>query len=559
MQGNDLIQGKDLWYYVDGAEARGPVPSGEIAQMIRSGSLNAATQVAQAGWAQWSPASVALSHLLGRATQPEPQAPSAPVYAIKLHCVSGPDAGKAYMIGATEVSLGRVSGIGQTDPQVAQVHVVLSWQNNLLHYRTFAGAVLKVDGAAVTQGTLASGQQFQLGSSIWQVGAAPVELGNLIGSLAARLSKLTSTEKLEGFSLGSMFSDVFKPRKPGEYEDYFSVGTAKTTPPLDQVQTGWPKPWFFMRVLGFMLALYFVMSKTIDVFGNPRMVPGLMVLGSLAVPLATLFLFWELNTPRNVSFVYVLMLMCLGGVISLFVTHVVGDIANLGWLGHASAGIEEEAAKLLAVVLVVRSTRYKYILNGIVFGAAIGCGFAALETAGYSLSNGFLPDFVRFLIAHIDTLQSVNPKDSEALSQVIDAASQNGYPAMFATIDFRSFMAPFSHIAWTGIAAGALWRVKGANPFKLKMLADPGFLRTFLIPVALHMTWDAPLFALGGVLFWAKYIALGVIAWYVAFLLVQQGLRQIRDAQLAEARTDLSQTQEILTTTGRFRAQETIG
>ena len=110
-----------------------------------------------------------------------------------------------------------------------------------------------------------------------------------------------------------------------------------------------------------MLVLYFVLSKTIDVFGNPRMVPGLMVLGSLAVPLATLFLFWELNTPRNVSFVYVLMLMCLGGVISLFVTHVVGDIASLGWLGHASAGIEEEAAKLLAVVLVVRSTRYKYL------------------------------------------------------------------------------------------------------------------------------------------------------------------------------------------------------
>jgi protease PrsW len=549
----------DQWYYVEGGEARGPVPSAQIAQMIRAGVLEPGTQVAQAGWQQWSPASLALSHLLGPAGHAEPPPPTAPVYAIKVHCVSGPDAGKAYMIGAPEVSVGRVSGIGETDPQVAQVHVVLSWQDNLLLFRTFAGAVLKVDGAGVTQGTLSNGQHFQLGASVWQVGAAPVELGSFIGSLAARLSRLASSEKLEGFSLGPIFSEMFKPRKPGELEDYFSVGTVKTTPPLDQVQTGWPKPWFFMRVLGFMLVLYFVLSKTIGVFGNPRMIPGLMAIGSLAVPLAALFLFWELNTPRNVSFVYVLMLMCLGGVISLFATHVAGDVANFGWLGHISAGIGEEAAKLLVVVLVVRNVRYKYTLNGIVFGAAVGCGFAVLETAGYALSNGFLREFVRFLTAHVDTLQALNPKDTDALSEIINAASQNGYPAMFGLIDFRSFLSPFSHIAWTAITAGALWRVKGASPMRLKMLIDPGFLRTFLVAVALHIAWDAPLFRSGGVLYYAKYPILGVIAWYGIFLLVQQGLLQIRDAQLAEARTDLDQTQEILTTTGRFRAQETIG
>src|SRR5208283_4009246 len=102
-------------------------------------------------------------------------------------------------------------------------------------------------------------------------------------------------------------------------------------------------------------------------------------------------------------------LVCLGGAISLFVTHVVGDIATLGWLGHAGAGIEEEIAKLLAVVIVVNNRRYKYILNGLVFGAAVGCGFAALETAGYSLYNGFLRDSFRFLLEHPDILSSVNP------------------------------------------------------------------------------------------------------------------------------------------------------
>ena len=153
--------------------------------------------------------------------------------------------------------------------------------------------------------------------STWTVGSAPIELTNLLGSLGSRINKLTSTEKLEGFSLTQMFSEVFKARKPGEIEDYFVVGTTKTTPPLEDVQTGWPKPWFFMRVLLFLLAVYLIFSKTIDVFGNPNLVPGVMVMGALAVPLATAVLLWELNTPRNVSFVQVLILVCLGGVISL--------------------------------------------------------------------------------------------------------------------------------------------------------------------------------------------------------------------------------------------------
>ncbi len=534
------------WYYVEDSQARGPLSSSELIQQVKSGSLNPETQVAQAGWSNWISASEAVGEMLRSSpAASEPQ----PTYAIKLNCISGPDAGKAYIIGDSESSLGRASGVGQNDPHVSEHHVILKWEDNALHFRTVSGTKVKVAGIEKTQGTLSNGQTFELGASTWQVGSAPVELTSFLRSLAARLNKLTTPEKLEGFSLTAMFSDVFKGRKPGEQEDYLAVGTAKTTPPLEDVQTGWPKPWLFMRVLIFMLALYLVMSKTIDWFGNPRMVPGLIVLGSFAVPLATAVLFWELNTPRNVSFVQVLMLVCLGGVISLFVTHVVGDIASLGWLGHAGAGIEEEIAKLLAVIIVVNNTRYKYILNGLVFGAAVGCGFAALETAGYSLYNGFLRDSFHFLLAHPEILTNTNPANPDAVNNLITTASQQGYSSMFGIIEFRSYLAPFGHIAWTAIAAGALWLVKGANPFQFKMLVAPRFLRIFSIPVILHVLWDNPVLNFDGVLFYAKYVALGVVAWYMAFVLVQQGLRQIRAAQLARVQTDLEQTREILSTT----------
>jgi RsiW-degrading membrane proteinase PrsW (M82 family) len=535
----------DQWYYLVGAETRGPVAAAQIAHMIKAGSLPATTQVAQGGWPQWSPASAALSHLLG----PPQATPETPIYAIKVQCVNGPDSGKAYMIGAAEVSLGRVSGIGQSDPSVAENHVVLSWQNNVLHFRAFPGTKLRVAGTEVTQGTLSNGQQFVLGLSTWQVGAAPVELTNLLGSLASRLSKLTNTEKLEGFSLSAMFSEVFKGRKPGEIEDYFVVGTSKTTPALEDVQTGWPKPWFFMRVLLFMLAVYYIFTQTIEVFGNPRMVPGLMVMGSLAVPLATAILFWELNTPRNVSFVQVLTLVCLGGVIALLGAHIAGTISNLGWLGDPAAGIEEEVVKLAAVILVVRNLKYKYILNGIVFGAAIGCGFAAFETAGYSFLNGFLGSFMRHgVMPNLVDLSKLKTMDE--VNRAISVFSVRAYPNMFASIAGRSYLAPFGHVAWTAITAGALWRVKGGNPFRFKMLFNGAFLRTFSVPMVLHMIWDTD---------WVQnhtpivrnlmLAGLGVIAWYVAFLLVQQGLRQIKAAQVEHTRNEFTKTQQVVTTT----------
>src|SRR5258706_13094748 len=111
------MNGADQWYYLDGSQTRGPVSSAQIAQLINSGSRSSATQVAQAGAPTWSPASVALGHLLAGARPVGPAAPvaTAPSYAIRVQCISGPAHGKAFMIGAAEVSLGRASGLGQGD------------------------------------------------------------------------------------------------------------------------------------------------------------------------------------------------------------------------------------------------------------------------------------------------------------------------------------------------------------------------------------------------------------------------------------------------------------
>jgi protease PrsW len=208
--------------------------------------------------------------------------------------------------------------------------------------------------------------------------------GGVLQSIGNRISSMASTDKLDGFSLFEFFSEVFKKRSKEEIDDYFVVGTAKTTPRIEDVVTSWPKPWFFFRVLIFLVLVYFGFYFAFEQFVNIRLIPGLIMMGSLAVPLATVILFFELNVPRNISFNRVLMLVASGGVVSLFVALVGFQVSNLDWLGASSAGIVEEIGKVLAVIIVARSFRGRYILNGLLFGAAVGAGFAFFESAGYA-------------------------------------------------------------------------------------------------------------------------------------------------------------------------------
>lgn len=344
--------------------------------------------------------------------------------------------------------------------------------------------------------------------------AQPVHHKRLLSELGEKITEFTDTAPLEGFSLGEMFSQVFKTRSHQEVEDYLVVGTSRTTPPLADVATGWPKPWFFVRVLAFVVVVYVLFLVSMPYFANPRFIPGFMFLGSLAVPLATLVLFFELNTPRNVSFYSLLMLVCFGGILSLIATSIAGSFSFLNWMGPPSAGIIEEFAKLATVIIVCRQVKHKYILNGLLFGAAIGTGFAVFESAGYAQDA---------LIAGL--------MQTHGWSNFF---AQGGASFLNSMIIGRAWLSPFGHVVWTAIAAGALWRVKKDGVFELRML-DRTFWKTFLVPVGCHMLWDSPI-AMGtqgapGFLNYLVTLGLGAISWFVAFGLVQQGLKQVRTMQ----------------------------
>jgi RsiW-degrading membrane proteinase PrsW (M82 family) len=350
--------------------------------------------------------------------------------------------------------------------------------------------------------------------------AHTVQRNSMMQNLRGRIQGLASTETLEGFSLKDMFSEVFKRRSADVVEDYILCGTSKTTPSIDLIETGWPKPWLFFRVLAALVVAYLLLTLIYMSTNNTNCVPGIMFLGAFAVPLATLTLFFELNTPRNVSLHAIVMLFLFGAVASLGVA-LLGYALPIFQISDMEAGIVEECAKLITVVVVMRSARYPYMLNGILFGATVGAGFACFETMGYALNMGLLPG----LLPAVQGAQQVTP-----------AAMSAGVSSMLSLLLMRGIESPLGHVAWTAIAGGVFWRVKQGRATSISMLFDHRFLKAFIIPVGMHAIWDAPV----QLPFAGNQIITGLISWYVVFGLVQQGLRQVQEQQKANLQTALA-------------------
>lgn len=346
---------------------------------------------------------------------------------------------------------------------------------------------------------------------------------DLPGSIRSKMASAIGVEKLEGFRLSELFAEAFSSHSREEVEECFTIGTAKSTPGILDVNASWPKPWLFLRMMLASLAVYFLFWAGWKQFANENFLPGLMMVGSFAVPVSMLVLFMELNVRRNISLYVALRFAFIGGILLLLITLGIGNLISCGLLpnseilflfGDSMAGPMEETAKVLAMVAVARASKYRYGLNGMLVGAAVGVGFSAFESMGYAL-NSFTDNTVAGLVAAAETSKSL---------EVIRAAGVTaGAGAMLDIVVVRGILSPFGHIVWSAIAGCALWRVIHGREFRWRMLCDERFIRLLLVPVLLHMAWNAPL----QLPLYGKYLLVGVVGWFVCLSLVQEGLHEI--------------------------------
>ena len=428
-----------------------------------------------------------------------PATPNAkPAVAQYLTCFSGPDQGKRVALTEGYLAVGSSTDceILSDDPEVAKRHAIVALEGGTASVQPVDGSAVFLDGHRHTDTvTLHAGQQLRMGRSLWRVdGAGTAHAGSLLRGLGDRISAATVGEKIQGFSVSEMFSEVFKKRTDEEIEDYFIVGTQHTTPDLMSVETDWPKPWAFARIFLFSVAAYALLVYGYETFQNDNFLPGIIVFGSVAFPLAILVFFFEMNVPRNVSLLQVLRMAVFGGILSLVVALFLFQYTNLdSWMGAMSAGIVEESGKALVVVYFARNRRFRWTLNGLLIGVAVGMGFSVFETMGY-----------------------------------VFRSLGGGTQAMFDTITQRGWLNLLGdHTLWTGLVGAALWRVRGDREFRFDMLTDGRFLRVLLLAMALHMTNNAPF----DPPFFGKYFLIGFVAWVVLLSFVQVGLREVRVAQ----------------------------
>ena len=337
-----------------------------------------------------------------------------------------------------------------------------------------------------------------------------------------KLNDYVGNEEKADLNWRVLFTDVFKRHSSEEAEDIFICGTPTTTPQLGDVSREWPHPWLYSRVLLMFLTAFVFLWMCCSGFGNSNAIPGLIVVGSFAVPLATMILFFEVNAYRNISFYKVLQVFLVGGCASLVLTIILGtvfEVREMDFYGALTTGIVEEVGKAVIVCYFLKKMQNRTILNGLLVGAAVGAGFAAFESAGYAMKPliGFFLS-TGYYAAHG---QELNP------STMLDG--------VYDVIFLRGFLAPGGHVAWAAISgAGLMIAARGKSKVTNALLADKKFTRLFAIPILLHMAWDSPLACIGSDIFLVP-ICLTVFVWIVLLIIINMGLAEVNRIKTEEA------------------------
>jgi protease PrsW len=332
------------------------------------------------------------------------------------------------------------------------------------------------------------------------VGGAVSRREGLLGNLAAGISRYAELPTLSGVPVRDvLIGGLGASGQPVSIEDELIVGTESTTPPLEAIRPGFPTPRIFWRIFGGSLATYLLLQMGFWQFNNPNFIPGMIVIGSFVVPLSIVVLFFELNTPRNVSIYQIGKMFLLGGALSLVITMFVVQLVPWSGTGNIFAatltGVVEETGKALTLLLMVRYARYRWEANGLLFGAAVGAGFAGFESAGYAFSALFN-------------------------DQAVSSAT--------LSIMVRGLLAPGGHVIWTAMVGSALWKIKKGSSFSPAMLFDRTVLRRWTIAVILHGLWDTDFYF---VPWWLKDGLLIVLGWYIIFAIVKEALAQVTAAK----------------------------
>jgi protease PrsW len=192
---------------------------------------------------------------------------------------------------------------------------------------------------------------------------------------------------------------------------------------------------------------------------NVNLVPTIILLGSFLVPVTFVVYALEHYADQVVTAQRIFTAFVYGGALGVLGASVLeaAFLRQPSGLTYVGVGLIEEAVKLAALWLLAwRLPRYT-MRDGMVLGATVGFGFAALESSGYAFNALFT----------MEGLSLQNLVETEVL---------------------RGLLTPVGHGLWTAILGGVLFRTAARTGRPRLTGALVGW---YLVVALLHALWDA--------------------------------------------------------------------
>lgn len=274
-------------------------------------------------------------------------------------------------------------------------------------------------------------------------------------------------------------------------------------PPVSNPPRG-GRSWLHTLWVGFVL--FVVATIILFVTGNANLYPTVILIGNFLVPVVFVAFLYDhqhlsILTPETIGRSF-----GVGGILGVLGASVLEALllptpssGHQGLsLGSAlGVGLIEEGCKIAAVMFIARHMRHTESIDGLLLGAAVGMGFAALESTGYA--------FTAFV------------------------TSQGHVTASIVSTVLRGLLAPFGHGVWTAILGAVLFRQSTPRHFRITGLV----ILTYLFVSVLHGLWDGlPLVLFltvvvpPGINIPVATIALSVIGIIVLAVMYRRALRQ---------------------------------
>jgi RsiW-degrading membrane proteinase PrsW (M82 family) len=212
----------------------------------------------------------------------------------------------------------------------------------------------------------------------------------------------------------------------------------------------WAPPWWAVLLIG--VALWIAAVGAVFVTGNIIVLPTIVLLGSFVVPVTGVVWYLDHDQSPSLSPRRVVSAFIIAGVLGILVASLLEFwlVYGPGTIGLLKVGFIEEFVKGAAIVLLAVGLRSYTTRDGMVLGAAVGFGFAALESSGYALASLFV----------VQGQQLVLSVSSVVFTELV-----------------RGVLAPFGHGLWSAILGGVIFHAARKGHLRLTwsvLIADIG-------------------------------------------------------------------------------------